>query len=121
MVIIYLFRWWYSQGWIWLIKQFMNSLNSVNDAFSIPTLLRTWFSPWKQIQTETTFRNFIQSSIDNLISRFVGATVRTGMIIGAILASCCILVGVIIGLIIWPFLPLGAVILTALYLSGASG
>jgi len=120
MVIANLLSWWYSHGWQWLISSFGNILKDINNAFSIPILLRTWFSPWKQIQTPSTFRNFFQSAIDNLISRFVGAAVRTGMIIGALVASIATMLLACLSVVIWPLLPLSIIILPILFLGGVS-
>lgn len=98
--------WWYGRGWFWLAGNIKSRLEAINETFSVPTLLKTLFAPWKQIQSPKSFKNFIQSSLDNFISRFIGATVRIGMLIFALFAFATVIVFGIVALIIWPFVPL---------------
>ena len=120
MFAIYLLSWWYSRGWVWAISSVFSQLKEINEAFSVPTLLRTWFAPWKQIQTESTFQNLFQAAIDNLISRFVGASVRTALMIGAILVSLIVLVIALLTVVLWPVLPLLLVILPVALIAGGA-
>lgn len=106
MFIALMLSWWYGRGWFWLAGNIKGRLEAINETFSVPTLLKTLFAPWKQIQSPKSFKNFIQSSLDNFISRFIGATVRTGMLIFALLASTTVLLVGVAALIIWPFVPL---------------
>lgn len=105
MSLIYLLSWWYGKGWGWAISSVLQKLKDINEAFSIPILLRTWFAPWKQIQTQATFRNFFQAAIDNLISRFVGSMVRGSMMLVALLSSLAIFTFAILTALIWPIIP----------------
>lgn len=118
MFVVYMLGWWYSRGWAWALQSIFSQLREVNETFSIPILLRTWLSPWKQIYTPSSFRNFFRAMIDNMISRFVGAMVRSGMIVGALLASAAIaLLGVAV-LVLWPLIPLTVIIFPILFLGG---
>jgi len=111
MTIAYMLGWWYSQGWAWIMHSIRDSLIAIEESFSVPILLKTWFSPWKQIQTPSSFRNFFQAAIDNLISRFIGALIRTFMLITAIFMMAGIAVFGLLSLLLWPIFPLLIVIL----------
>jgi hypothetical protein len=105
MAIAYMLGWWYGQGWSWLLKIIRKNLGVVSETFSVLILLKTWFSPWKQIQTVSTFRNFFQAAIDNLVSRFIGAVIRTFMLLAAFVLTFVLIAGGLALLIIWPVFP----------------
>lgn len=111
MAIAYMLGWWYSQGWAWIMHSIRDSLIAVEESFSVPILLKTWFSPWKQIQTPSSLRNFFQAAIDNLISRLIGALIRTFMLITAIIMMAGIAVFGLLSLLLWPVFPFFIVIL----------
>lgn len=118
MFIIYMLGWWYSRGWAWAISSIFAQLKEINESFSIPILLRTWFAPWKQIYTPSSFRNFFQAMVDNMISRFVGAMVRTVLIFGALVASAAITLFGLAALVVWPLIPVSIVVFPILFLGG---
>ena len=120
MAVMHLLSWWYSRGWSWILGRTKDRLGSIADTFSVGTLLRTMFSPWKQIQSPTTFRTFIQSKVDNFISRFVGFTVRIGMLIGALFSFIAVLAVGLVMIILWPLLPLLVVLLPIMTLAGGN-
>jgi len=72
------FTWWYGRGWINAWQWPLEWVNKVQMEFSIPVLLHTLFSPWRQIislpgrSLEERFR----AAVDNLISRCVGFFAR---------------------------------------------
>lgn len=118
MLLFSLLSWWYGSGWGWLARELGRRLTYVEESFSVSILLKTLFSPWKQIRTQSTFQNFFQAAIDNLISRFIGAIVRFGLLLVAIL-STFLIVGFGLALfILWPFLPLMIVVLPVMTLAG---
>lgn len=85
-------------------------LRSTADFFSIGSLARTLFAPFRQISAHAGF-------LDRLISRCVGAVTRFFIIVFGVVA---IIVEAILGLIliiIWPLIPLlpfGCVVLTVM-------
>lgn len=93
-----------------------NDLKVVEETLSVPILLKTWFSPWKQIQTQSSFRNFFQAAIDNLVSRLVGAAMRTFLLIAAFALTFGIIAGGLAMLILWPLIPLLVLILPVMTL-----
>lgn len=83
--------------------------------FSIPILLKTLFSPWRQIVAVQNPNGGIQAifggAIDNVISRFVGFWVRISvMIAGLVVIIFVVLVNIVI-FILWPLLPLAPFLL----------
>lgn len=110
--------WWYSRGWMWLLRDTREHLSLINSLFAVRVLLKTWFAPWKQISTPQTFRNFFQSAIDNLISRLVGAVVRTAMLFVALLMTIVILSFGIVRVVLWAFVPPSVVLLPLYGLTG---
>ncbi len=110
--------WWYSRGWVWLIKDTKNGLDYIGSTFAVRVLLKTWFSPWKQITSPATFRTFFQSAIDNSISRIVGGIVRTAMLSIALIFAIGVIGVGIIRFIFWPFIPLMIVLFPILFVVG---
>lgn len=120
MLVLDLLGWWYSQGWAWIFKELQKRLNDISESFSVGILFRTLFSPWKQIQSQVSFRNFLQSKLDNFISRFIGATIRVGMLIGAFVSCLFVLLIGLVLVVAWPFIPLLIIALPVMALgSGA--
>lgn len=119
MFIVGLLGWWYGAGWRLYIRRVGDRLMATADFFSIDLLLATLFSPFKQISAghvrgslEVQFRAFI----DQLISRLIGAMVRSFLILmGSVSLVLTLLLGGI-GLVLWlcmPLLPIIGVVLTA--------
>ncbi len=118
MVVLDLLGWWYSQGWAWIFSELKRRLTDISESFSVGILLRTLFSPWKQIQSPVSFRNFLQSKLDNFISRFIGATVRLGMLFAALISYLVVLIAGLLLIVTWPFIPLLIVALPIMSLKG---
>ncbi|MBQ3465068.1 hypothetical protein IJH15_02505 [Candidatus Saccharibacteria bacterium] len=111
MIFMEVFSWWYVHGWKIFIEKIKNSLSSITDFFSMNSLVRTLFKPFRQISADTANADAsldlrFQMFIDRLISRIVGFSSR---LILLVVGSIIILVGGILSLlliIIWPFIPL---------------
>ncbi len=101
------FSWWYTTGWIQFSKSTKNRIIEVWNIFSIPILLRTMFSPWKRIQTNPgkSLQSHMQALLDNIISRFVGFSIRLLTIIAGLF--CIVLISIIsmLTVIAWPLIP----------------
>lgn len=107
MVIIELFRWWYADGWLLLIKKLGARLRNIWYVFSVPTLLRTLFSPWRRIITYPAkgVGPMMRALLDNFISRLMGFLVRCLVIITAVLGFLLTAVIGAIFVLAWPFVP----------------
>lgn len=110
MLVVSLLSWWYGAGWRDQTKLVSDRLAGALDRYSISLLLRSLFSPFRQISAGSVTSGPLDARfrawMDKLISRFIGAFVRSILIItGTILLVLEIIVG-IARLILWPFLPL---------------
>ena len=121
MFIVGLFSWWYGAGWLRCMAAVRGGLANIYDYFSLDLLLRTLFSPFRQISAGGVRGPIgvqLRAMLDNLISRVIGAFVRTVVIIFgtiALLISC--LVG-LLRIMLWPFIPVLPVVFVIFALSG---
>ncbi len=103
-----LFTWWYGVGWKLVAKSITKRLDRTLASFSVPTLARTLFSPWKRIVSApgAGIAAHIQAMGDNLVSRFVGFTVRLMVLLAATVSMAVIAVTGVIQIIAWPLVPI---------------
>lgn len=111
MVIAEMFFWWYSAGWGVFARKLKGKFANVVDFFSMPSLIKTLFKPYRQISAagvsgtvslDVKFRAFL----DKLISRIVGFFARLILlIVGTFLMILCAVFGLIM-IVVWPILPL---------------
>jgi hypothetical protein len=120
MAIVVMLGWWYGQGWLWAIQGIGRRLGHIGSVFAVRVLIRTWFSPWKQITSPSSFRNFFQAAVDNTISRVIGGFVRTIMLVIALLWAIFVIASGFVFIIVWPFLPFSVFILPLLMASGVT-
>jgi hypothetical protein len=108
MFIVGLFSWWYGAGWKHCALSVRDNLANLYDYFSFDLLLRTLFSPFRQISAgkvrgslEVQFRAWL----DRLISRTIGAIVRSIVIV---VGSFTMVIAAVIGvvrIVTWPLIP----------------
>ena len=122
MAIAEMFLWWYTHGWSVFIQKLKIFLGNTTDFFSMGSLLRTLFQPFRQISAETADADSsldlkFHMFIDRLVSRVVGFFSR--LII--LMIGCVIIIfgGIfsLILIILWPivpFLPIAGIILTVM-------
>jgi hypothetical protein len=118
MFIVGILSWWYGAGLITRISAVRGRIASIMDYFSIDLLLRTIFSPFKQISAGGVAGSMAQkwrALVDRLFSRCIGAVVRLLLIIvGVVGIIGTIVIGTLL-IVAWlfvPVLPLVGVILT---------
>ena len=111
MLIVGFLSWWYGEGWKGFFQEFGQSLKGLADFFSVFTLLKTLFSPYRQISANGGF-------VDKLISRVVGAFARLILIIVGVIVMILDLVFGTILMIIWPTMPILPVVCIALTILG---
>lgn len=121
MFIVGLLGWWYGPGWQQSARRVTERLAATADFFSIGLLLRTLFSPFRQISAGAVRGSLsvvLHAWLDKLISRLIGAMVRSAMIVTGVLALA--FHGIIGGVLIvgWLFVPLVPVAGVALALVG---
>jgi len=105
--------WWYSGGLARTAQRVFLRIDGLIDYFSIGLLLKTLFSPFRQIsagRVDGPLNIKLQAFFDNIVSRVVGAAVRTIVLIAgtAIIASSMV-IG-LITLILWTVLPLAPIV-----------
>lgn len=124
MVIMLMFRWWYSDGWRWAWQRSVNQrLADYNRAFSLSQLVKTWFSPFKQTLNrgkKGSIDTLVQAAIDNFVSRIVGAIARTFIIFAGLIAITFAFISGVIIFLLWPFLPIMPLLAVMLALSGVT-
>lgn len=122
MLIIALISWWYGTGWRRQASLSGERLASMMDYFSIDLLLKTLFSPFRQISANShvdgSLGQKFQAWLDKLVSRFVGATVRMIIILTGILVLCATSIYGILSLLIWPIVPFLPIVGLILAISG---
>lgn len=111
MAIILMIKWWYSDGWTYILYSYKDQLVRISQNFSLIILLKTLFSPWKQMTSKITLQNIAQAVIDNTISRVVGFVIRIFVLTAALLMLFLISVYFLALFLLWAFVPLAIVTL----------
>ena len=110
MAIAEIFLWWYKDGWRFFVHKVRNSLSNITDFFSMDSLLRTLFKPFRQISADSAREGAsldlkFHMFIDRLVYRIIGFFSRLTLLIAG---SIIIVFGGIISLILiilWPIIP----------------
>jgi len=115
-----LLRWWYGDGWRKRAQLAGHRLDGTIDYFSIGLLLKTLFSPFRQIsagRVDGPIGVQLRAMVDKIFSRIIGAVVRLLiLLVGGVTIGVQVLLSVLllIGWGIVPVLPLlGAVLALA--------
>lgn len=108
--------WHYSTAYADMFSVWLNYLWFVNHLFSVPDVLRSWFSPFKRLEEErgsllTHPQEFFASLFVNLIMRLVGTIIRTALLLIALACFVTVLIGGILFFVLWTVLPLVVVLL----------
>ena len=118
MLIANFFSWWYTSGFTARTTKLTDSLRRNLDYFSFGLLLRTLFSPFRQIDAGVPAEGSLETRArkfgDRLISRFVGAFMRLMILIIGALVMFLQLIYCALAItfhIILPFLPLAGLIM----------
>lgn len=119
MFLVGILTWWYSGGWRQRAALMAERIAQTSDYFSIGLLLRTLFSPFRQISAghiEGSWNVQLRALFDQLISRVIGAIVRTFMVLfGSVIICLQATFGAVV-LVTWglvPLLPVAGLIMMA--------
>lgn len=121
MFIVGLLSWWYSAGWKRCAVSVGDSLLNIYDYFSIDLLIKTLFAPFRQVsagQVRGPLGVQLRAVLDKLISRVIGAIMRSLVIV---IGSVALLISTLVGLlriVLWPLVPLVPVVAVVLAMSG---
>ena len=121
MFVIGLISWWYGRGWGDAAGRVGKRLLSLEDYFSIDLLLKTLFSPYRQIaagKVRGPLGVQMRAFFDRLISRLIGAMIRLfTILVGLIALAFNIVVGVLV-LLCWAVVPLLPIVGIVLFAAG---
>ncbi len=119
MLILGLLSWWYGAGWRGRLIRMRDKLAGLADYFSIGLLVKTLFSPFRQISAAKvggSLNNQMRAFFDRQISRGIGVIVRLVMILAGLTLMFLYVVVDILLLALWgvtPLLPIVGIILMA--------
>lgn len=103
------FIWWYGAGFSQSWEVALYFLARTGQFFSLESLFRTWFYPWKNdvsVGYDLSLSQQINLWSQNLVSRLVGATVRSVFILLGFCLLAVVAFLLVAGLIIWLLTPL---------------
>ena len=114
--------WWYGKGLAWRAEKILDGVERSIDTFSLGLLVKTWFSPFRQIDaiavSNVSLEVRIRKFFDKLFSRFIGAFLRTiVMIIGVFFITFKALWGLVL-LLLWLVLPVLPLVLVVIFTTG---
>ena len=122
MLVVGFFQWWYLRGWTDFIHKMMGVLQNLADSFSISLLLKTLFSPFKQISAYGSGGTSIQAQFsdaaDRLLSRVIGFIMRVIIIFAGIITMLLDIVVSSFAILLWPLLPILPIIGVILTIAG---
>ena len=113
MFLVGILTWWYGDGWRERASMVGGRIARSNDYFSVGSLMLTLFSPFRQISAGSVHGSIaeqLRATLDKLISRLIGAVMRSAMVISGLLVIALQAIFGGITLIMWLFVPLFPVI-----------
>lgn len=102
------FYWWYGAGFVQSWRVAAALLYEVADFFSLEILLRTLFAPWKNDVLQlrnAALGDQVKVWEQNLVSRIVGFILRTVVILVGLLVLSLMTIVLGIGLVLWLAVP----------------
>ena len=104
----YSFFWWYTKAPGDLLYFLKALFSNLNNNFSIITVFKTLFSPWKRMAMGRGkgIYAFWDWFVDNMISRGIGFIVRVFLIIAYFFCLILYIIFALILLFCWAFLPI---------------
>lgn len=116
-----LLSWWYGTGWKQRFRALAERLLGTADYFSIDLLLRTLFAPYRQISAGKVTGPIgvqLRAFFDQLLSRIIGAIIRTFMIIAGLVGMLFYIVIGGILVLLWGVIPLVPIVGIVLFVTG---
>lgn len=108
MFLVGLLQWWYGHGWVSQAARLKRNLAHTSAFFSIGQLAGTLFSPFRQIsvgRVDGSVGAQLRALFDNVLSRCIGAFIRTSTIVIGLLALAVSAVVEGIVLVTWFLVP----------------
>lgn len=101
--------WYYTRAFKDMLVVWSNLMWFVVHFFSIPLLVRTLFSPWKRMTDPyhpKSVEDFFGTLAMNMVSRLLGALVRTVIIVCGVLLLLLGVAGLFLIIVLWILMPL---------------
>lgn len=115
------FLWHYTRAFREFFHVWMNLIWFTIHFFSLPQLLRTWISPYKRITEERqqgfSFEDWLGTVLVNILSRIVGAILRTTIIIAGTASLLFVIAFGATIYVLWILLP---ILTLTLFIAGIS-
>lgn len=114
LVFIDYFVWHYTAAFRDLAMIGLNFLWFTGHFFSVASLARTLFAPWKRIREPYRpegIENFFATIVFNTISRIIGALIRLTVIAMGAACFVAVLAVTLVALVVWAVLPLLTVVI----------
>lgn len=108
MFIVGLLQWWYGDGWVRQVAYARDRIAGIYDYFSIDLLARSWFAPFRQIsagKVQGSLEAHWRAFVDRMISRFIGAFMRTILIVAGVISVLVFSFASLIVVALWALLP----------------
>ena len=121
MFMVSMLKWWYSAGWRQRVDALGVRLGSALDYFSPGLLIRTLFSLFRQDgadQVEGSLEVKFQAMIGRLISRCIGAMVRSAVLVVGLVWITILAATGAAWLLLWPLVPIAPVAGVVLFMMG---
>ena len=104
------FKWHYSLAFVDIFHIWRDMTLFVFNFFSISTLMRTFFSPWKRLYAQRNTKGFdvfdmVSTHFVNMVMRVVGALMRSVLIVVGLLTIGVVVIGGVIFFIGWMVMP----------------
>jgi hypothetical protein len=108
-IVLEWFSWQFYEMPGFLLFVWKNYLRFATNYFSVPLLLKTFLSPWRRYSwvypKGFDIMEIFSTFISNIFSRFIGAIIRTFLIVFGLLFQIFVLVAGLIILLFWIFMP----------------
>lgn len=103
--------WHYTHGVSFYVKRFIFQIKKIEHYFSVKLLFFTLFAPWKRLVNTENQPGFnlsrsLEKATFNILSRCIGAVVRSLLIVVALLTILFVLIGGALFFVLWIFVPL---------------
>jgi hypothetical protein len=108
MLLTTFFSWWYGVGWLTLGRKVGGRVSGVLRFFSVMQLATSLFAPFRQIsagRVQGPLGVQLRAWADKQFSRFIGAIVRSLLILCGLLCAAGYALFGFVMMILWPLLP----------------
>lgn len=119
LLVTELLKWWYTAGLRQRLKKTSVRLDGTIDYFSMDLLLKTLFSPFRQIsagKVDGSLEVKMRALIDRVFSRLIGAFIRLLLlVVGGITIALQVILALVV-ILLWllvPLLPVAGIVLMA--------